>query len=173
MPRHSAVPDGGMDDPRHHTGVFQLQDNIAIMNLPITVDNAALLRLTVVAQHPPLGCAVLRCLSMTNVVVTQASDIAYREEHYPDAFVLFADDYPPSAMVEFVRHKLSRATVRAITLVTEYPRDFDALLNADEAPGRLAIVPQLVSGGDLLDLVFGLTARLTSGSHRTDHRVGA
>lgn len=60
--------------------------------------------------------------------------------------------------------KLSRTPVRAITLVSERPGEFDALSATELAATCLAIVPQLVFGCDWLELVFALTARLTSSS---------
>ena len=127
------------------------------MNRPNKIDGTCPFRLTLLSRHKPLGAHVLPCLSMAGVTVTQVCDILPWSAPYPDAFILFADDYPSPEMIGFMRRKLSRGTVRAIALVTVQPREFDQLSSLDEYVGRLFLLPQLVWGCDVLDLIFALS----------------
>jgi hypothetical protein len=104
---------------------------------------------------------VLRCLSVTAVTITTATELgAPCEEPVPDALIVLADGYPAEQVIELVRDRLRTSEIACIALVTEDPGRFETLQETEGSAQRFAVFSLSVWGWNVLDAVLSLSARL-------------
>lgn len=120
-----------------------------------------LLHVAVLSTSVTFSNRVLRCLSVTAVAVTTATEFgALSEEPLPDAVIVLADGYPKKQVIKFVRDRLQMSEIACIALVSEDPGQFQALCEDEGSEGRLLLFSLSVWGWNVLDAVISLSARL-------------
>jgi hypothetical protein len=120
-----------------------------------------LLHVAVLSTSVTFSNRVLRCLSVTSVTITTATELgAPSEEPQPDAVIVFADGYPTKKVIDFVYDRLRTTGINYIALVSEDPCQFQMLCEAEGSAQRLALFSLSVWGWNVLDAVLSLSARL-------------
>jgi hypothetical protein len=127
-----------------------------------------LLHVAVLSKSVTFSNRVLRCLSVTAVTITTATELgALCDEPVPHAVIVLADGYPAQQVIKFVRDRLRSSEIACIALISEDPCQFQVLQEAEGSAERVALFSLSVWGWNVLDAVLSLSARLAIDVRRT------
>jgi hypothetical protein len=119
------------------------------------------IRVLVLSNGLAFSDRVLRCLSVTAVTITTATELhACWDEPLPNAVIVLADGYPSQQVIDFVRDRLQTSWSGCIALVSQSPCQFQRLCDADGAERRLTLFSLSVWGWNVLDAILSLSAKL-------------